>query len=161
MQEIRNTGVGHHCVEDAVVGEKVAYQQQCNELRHGDGHHEQGAPELRAFGLFVIDEHGQQDAAEEVGKGCKERPDQRPGQHLDEGVAEGRGHTAAAKQREEVGQADPGEQVVRGHVLLVIVRKRDRNQDEQRHDGKYHNAQHRQGQQRDIELFVQVDVDVL
>ena len=46
-------------------------------------------------------------------------------------------------------------------MLLVIVRERDRNQDEQRHDGKYHNAQHRQGQQRDIELFIQVDVDVL
>ena len=69
---------------------------------------------FRAFGLVVIDEHGQQDAAEEGGKGGKERPDQRPGQHLSKGVAEGRGHTAAAKQREEVGQAHPGEQGVRG-----------------------------------------------
>ena len=161
MQEVRNTGVGHHCVENAVVGEEVAYQQQRNELRHGDRHHEQGTPELLAFGLFVVDEHSQQDTAEEGGKGGKERPDQRPGQHLGEGVAEGRGHTAAAKQREEVGQTHPSEQAVRGHVLLVIVRERDRNQDEQRHDGKYHNAQHRKGQQRDVEFLVQVDVDVL
>ena len=161
MQEIRNSGVGHHCVADAVVGEEVAYQQQRNELRHGDGHHEQGTPELRAFGLFVIDEHGHQDTAEEGGKGGKERPDQRPGQHLGKGVAEGRGHTAAAKQREEVGQTHPGKQVVRRHVLLVVVGKGDRNQDEQRHNGEHHNAQHRQRQQGDVELFVQVDVDVL
>ena len=79
MQEIRNSGVGHHCVADAVVGEEVAYQQQRNELRHGDGHHEQGTPELGELGLFVVDEHCHQNAAKEVGKGGKECPNQRPG----------------------------------------------------------------------------------
>ena len=46
-------------------------------------------------------------------------------------------------------------------MLLVIVGERNGDQDEQRHNGEHHNAQNRQGEQGHIELFVQVNVDVL
>ena len=79
MQEVGNTRIGHHGIENTVVGEEVAHQQQRNELRHRNGHHEQGTPELGELGLFIIDEHCHQNAAKEVGKGGKECPNQRPG----------------------------------------------------------------------------------
>ena len=46
-------------------------------------------------------------------------------------------------------------------MLLVVVRERHSDQDEQRHNGKHHHAQHRQGEQGHIELLVQVHRDVL
>ena len=78
----------------------------------------QGTPELRAFGLVVIDEHGQQDTAEEGGKGGKERP--RPCVQVNT-LAEGSSRRSRSYRRrqtaaEEVGQAHPGEQGVRGHM---------------------------------------------
>ena len=153
-QKIRDTAACHHGVEDAGIREEVAHQQQGDELGHRDGHHEQSTPQLGQLGLFVVDEHCQQNAAKEGGEGGKERPDQRPGQHLAEGVSEGCGQAAAAKQREEIGETDPCEQIVGRHVLLVIVGEGHRDEDEQRHDGKDNYAKHRQGQQGDVEFFV-------
>ena len=46
-------------------------------------------------------------------------------------------------------------------MLLVVVRERHGDQDEQRNNGKHHHAQHRQGEQGHIELLVQVQRDVL
>lgn len=41
-------------------------------------------------------------------------------------------------------------------MLLVVVRERHSDQDEQWHNGKHHHAQHRQGEHGHIELLVQV-----
>ena len=49
----------------------------------------------------------------------------------------------------------------RRHVLLVVVRKGNGNQNEERYNGKHHHAQHRQRQQRDIKFLIKVAVDVL
>ena len=46
-------------------------------------------------------------------------------------------------------------------MLLVVVRERHSDQDEQRHNGKHHHAQHRHGEQGHIELLAQVHRDVL
>ena len=46
-------------------------------------------------------------------------------------------------------------------MLLVVVRKGNGDEDEQRNDGEHHHAEDRQGQQGDIELFVQVDHHIL
>ena len=46
-------------------------------------------------------------------------------------------------------------------MLLVVVCERHGDQDEQRHNGKHHHTQHRQGEQGHIELLVQVQGDVL
>ena len=46
-------------------------------------------------------------------------------------------------------------------MLLVVVRKGNGDQNEERYNGKHHHAQHRQGQQRDIKFLIKVAVDVL
>ena len=46
-------------------------------------------------------------------------------------------------------------------MLLIVVGKGNSDQDEQRHNGKHHHAQHRKGEQGNVELFVQVQGDIL
>ena len=46
-------------------------------------------------------------------------------------------------------------------MLLVIVGKGHQNQQQHGNQGEHHNAQHRQGQQSDVELLVQVFPQVL
>ena len=162
MQQVGDADLGHHRIEDAVVTEEVAHQQQRDELGHRDGDNEQGAPQFGELGLFVVDEHGQEHAAEEVGEGGEERPHQRPDQDLAECIAEGQGQgLPAAEQRKEVGQAHPGEQGVGRHMLLIVVGEGYRNEDEKRYDGEDHHAQHRQSQKGNVKLFVQIDPHIL
>ena len=113
------------------------------------------------LGLFVVDEHGQKYAAEEVGEGGKEGPHQRPAEHPAKGVAEGQAQRLPAKQRSKVSQPHPCKQGGGRHMLLIVVGKGNSDQNEQRDDGEHHHTQHRKGEQGNVELFVQVDVDVL
>ena len=46
-------------------------------------------------------------------------------------------------------------------MLLIVVGKGNSNQDEQWDDGKHHHAQYWQGEQGNVELFVQVQGDIL
>ena len=117
--------------------------------------------QLLALGLFIVDEHGQKYAAEEVGEGGKEGPYQRPAEHPAKGVAEGQAQRLPAKQRSEVRQPHPCEQGGGRHMLLIVVGKGNSDQNEQRDDGEHHHTQHRKGEQGNVELFVQVQGDIL
>ena len=66
-----------------------------------------------------------------------------------------------AKQRSEVRQPHPCEQGGGRHVLLIVVGKGNSDQNEQRDDGEHHHTQHRKGEQGNVELFVQVQGDIL
>ena len=161
FEQISDARIVHHGIADTGIREEIAHQQQRDELRHSNGNHKQGTPEPGALRLFVVDKHCQKNTAEEVGEGGKERPHQRPAQHLAERIAEGQRKRLPAEQRCKVCQPHPGKQRSGRHMLLVVVSKRHRNQDKQRHNGKHHHAQHGQRQQRDVEFFVEVAGDIL
>ena len=161
FEQISDARIVHHSIADTGIREEIAHQQQRDKLRHSNGNHKQGTPEPGALRLFVVDEHCQKHAAEEGREGCKERPDQCPAQHLAECIAEGHRQRLTAKQRSKVCQPYPCKQRGRRHVLLVVVRKGNGNQNEERYNGKHHHAQHRQRQQRDIKFLIKVAVDVL
>ena len=45
--------------------------------------------------------------------------------------------------------------------MLIVVGKGNSDQNEQRDDGEHHHTQHRKGEQGNVELFVQVQGDIL
>ena len=46
-------------------------------------------------------------------------------------------------------------------MLLIVVGKGNSDQNEQRDDGEHHHTQHRKGEQGNVELFVQIQGDIL
>ena len=46
-------------------------------------------------------------------------------------------------------------------MLLVIIRKGNKDQDQKRYDRKYHNACNRKRQQRSVEFLIPVGIEIL
>ena len=46
-------------------------------------------------------------------------------------------------------------------MLLVIIRKRNKDQDQKRYDRKYDNACNRKNQQRSVEFLIPVGIEIL
>ena len=160
VEPVGQTDVLADGVDDAKVSEEVANQQQGNKLRNSHRDHEAGTPELLALRVAVVDEHRHQDAADIAGERRQHCPDERPHQYASERIAE-RAVRGQGGESGEVIQTNPGEQLRRGQVVAVIIREADENHDNQRDDGEQNHAQHRQRQQRAVELPVQRVVQVV
>ena len=153
-QPLGNSRIGTDCVHDTVVSEEVTYQKQGNELGNCDRYNEQRSPQLRQLRSLIIDQQGQQDTAKVSGKGCEQCPYQCPDQNLTESITEGNGHSTVGEQILEIGKSHPCKQCGGRHMSLIIVRKRNSDQNQQRNDRENNDTHDRKCQQCDIEFVI-------
>ena len=153
-QPLGNSRIGTDRVHDTIVSKKVTYQKKGNELGNCDRYNEQSSPQLRQLCSLIIDQQGQQDTTQVSGKSCEQCPYQCPDQNLAESITEGNGHSTVGEQILEIGKSHPCKQCGRRHMSLIIVRKCNSDQDQQRNDRENNDTHDRKCQQCDIEFVI-------
>lgn len=117
-------------VYGAALGEHELEAQHGDEARYRVGEYREGAPDLRAFYVLLVEDERDGQAAEEVYRGRDHGPDDVPAEDLAEGAA----HVADAQYLLPGGEAPAGEHRV--HDFAAEVREGDEDHE---HNGRMEN----------------------
>ena len=173
IEQLSETYIGAHRIEDTRISEEVSYEDQRYKLRNSDRDDEERSPHLTELDAVGVDELGQKDTADKAGECCKQRPQERPSGDLPEGIIE-IGISAVEELCEVVpdltyylsarvlDSPGPGEQMCRRCVVKSsIVRKCDRDKDQDRQDVDQDNTDSRKCEQCDVEITLDQRVYIL
>ncbi|MCR5843782.1 MAG: hypothetical protein K6G66_07480 [Oscillospiraceae bacterium] len=124
-------------------------EQKAHKLRDGNGNDKECPPHLLQLHQLVVDENRQQHPENIVREGREDRPDDRPAKDTEEGV----GFCLIAKEDiRHIGKPRPGKELAGRLMGGVEVCEGDQHHEHDRKHREGHQAKHRGGQQRNMEM---------